>query len=370
VHCTTLRRLGTSHPDPCAVTSRMSRPSTSITSASPTSGGAAAGPSALVPIKTLHKEHALRRVQLELLLETTPRDSRYSSELVEMMKREETLLGDGQAVSSTSAATKDLISKIERALADETSRYFARVSALNNKRWVGLMQTLERERERLKMEYFDKSTRLPEPVPIVPLQPNFFDSVTESDLEAESARLEESYNRNWLMYEGFHLNEAFQSQFQRVEKDWSVHETALKDDFQTKRRQIVGPDLHDSSDTGRGGNTSAGGDNNGYDARWQHPEKQKTLIHTAPVLAPTNNNSGSGRPNTVGGGKARGARSKEDSAEVRICVSVHDCVLPAYMLLLQLDRLERQLNSQLEALQRQKENAHRWMHRQKARLCL
>jgi hypothetical protein len=152
----------------------MSRPSTSITSASPTSGGAAAGPSALVPIKTLHKEHALRRVQLELLLETTPRDSRYSSELVEMMKREETLLGDGQAVSSTSAATKDLISKIERALADETSRYFARVSALNNKRWVGLMQTLERERERLKMEYFDKSTRLPEPVPIVPLQPNFY----------------------------------------------------------------------------------------------------------------------------------------------------------------------------------------------------
>jgi hypothetical protein len=270
---------------------------------------------ALNHIKNLYKEHALRRVQLELLLETTPRDSRYSSELVELMKREETMLSESQPITP---AAKDLIARIERALAEETGRYFFKTSAMNNKRWAGLMQTLEKERERLKMEFFDRGARLPEPPATVPVPVSAYDSVTEADLDAEAARLEEGYNRNWLIFEGFHLQEAFNSQFQRVEKDWAVHETALKDDMQAKRKQLLGVDTVHSSEASDRGNKSGNGDNNGYDARWQHPEKQRTLIHTAPVLAPSTGSSSS-----VGGGyggsavkAVRASRTKEESAEV------------------------------------------------------
>jgi hypothetical protein len=46
-------------------------------------------------VKSLKKQHDLKRSQLELSLETTPRDSRYSDQLVEMMRREEYLLANG-----------------------------------------------------------------------------------------------------------------------------------------------------------------------------------------------------------------------------------------------------------------------------------
>jgi hypothetical protein len=57
--------------------------------------------------------------------------------------------------------------------------------------------------------------------------------VTAEALNEESLRLEEDYNRNFLMYEGFNLSEAFKSQSSKVDKDWGVHELALADDYRS-----------------------------------------------------------------------------------------------------------------------------------------
>ena len=53
-------------------------------------------------------------------------------------------------------------------------------------------------------------------------------------------------------------------------------------------------------------------------SRWQHPEKQKTLIHTAPVLSPVfvvvPNNSSSGSGSSAGSAiRAIRGRGKDDA---------------------------------------------------------
>ena len=54
-----------------------------------------------------------------------------------------------------------------------------------------------------------------------------------------------------------------------------------------------------------------------HDPRWQHPEKQKTLIHTAPVLSPTKMMSGS----SDSSGWARGGKD-QNAVNIEVSITV------------------------------------------------
>lgn len=131
---------------------------------------------------SMRKSHSLQRYQLELTLETSLRDSRYSPQLVELMKQEETLLREG----SPSHALNDLIARVDRALTDETGRYFNKVSSQNIKRWQSLLGKLNRERDASRSLFR-------EPVPAHGKASRR--TVTADDLDAEAIRLEEIYNK-------------------------------------------------------------------------------------------------------------------------------------------------------------------------------
>ena len=128
-----------------------------------------------------------------------------------------------------------------------------------------------------------------------------FITLTHSRTYSFLARLIEDYNRNWFECEGFNLNEAFKSQTAKVNADWQIHETSITDEYNSKRKQLckvvfthsthyfpsyfpshLQDENHISSNA-----SSKTSSPDGLDSRWQHPEKQKTLIHTAPVLSPS-----------------------------------------------------------------------------------
>jgi hypothetical protein len=289
-------------------------------------------------VKELCRQHEHQRVQLELALETTPRDSRYSTQLVDLMKREEVLQCEAAA---SPALIRDLTSKVDRALADETQKYFTKVSNQNIRKWSNLQGKQTRESDRLRSQMGAEVIS----VTNSSVQPSANATkkdpveVTPADLDLEAIRLEEEYNRNWMQHEGFHLSEAFQKQVMRVERDWGTHETTLRDEFKAKRKQILGYDdgYYDTRSRAIVGNDQV---------RWHDPEKQKTLIHTAPVFAPSAVRFGNSTG--AGGGAGRGTKKSREDA--------------------QLEQLDKQLAMALEGHQRQKEAALRWMKRQQIRI--
>lgn len=274
-------------------------------------------------IRELKKAQYIQRIQMELTFETTPRDSRYSNGLLELMKKEEGIMKD----SSNSTAVKAIVQKVDDALRAETQAFFARNAAQNIKRWASLKQKLLKEVQALRTEImtndgFGRSKphgkRIVEPV---------------DSLEAEAERLEADYNKNWFHYENYNLQQAFKSQTARVESDWQAHEQSVIDDYKS-RKEALGFDCHDV----RSSNSFA---SPGSDQRWQHPEKQKTLIHTAPVLTPTRDLSSSGDFNN------KWAKGKKE---------------------VELDKLDREYRLNMESLEKQKAEAKRWLLRQQVRL--
>ena len=112
-------------------------------------------------------------------------------------------------------------------------------------------------------------------------------------------RLDAYYNSRWGELEAFNISEAFKSQVAikdsllssheskyllllkraKVDMEWGKHEQVLLQDYLGKRRALTGVAAETSSAPVVSTPTKA-------DDRWQHPEKQKSLIHTAPVLSP------------------------------------------------------------------------------------
>ena len=204
---------------------------------------------ALSQLKVLTCEHQQQRTQLELNLETTPRDSRYSSNLVGLMKAEEDNTGKDKAI------LLDLNRKVDEALSLETHKFFEKTAAQNIKRWKTLSQKLDLEREKYRVQLSEQIMRInPNHSPIVSAYSNGCDFsdmpqvsecpnakiLTAEDLDEESLRLEQDYNRNFMVYEGFNLSEAFKSHKLKVDKDWSVHELLLEEDYKSRRHLITG----------------------------------------------------------------------------------------------------------------------------------
>lgn len=264
--------------------------------------------------------------------------------LVNLMQREEVLLREGKQC-------KDISREVENALNHETKAFFTKMSASNKKRWNFLLNKSQKDKEILldmvrdtcAQDFTGDDHILDEDFAMAPTggsgssgvggkelsggRKNKFmagsDSVSALDIEIESLRLEEDYNKNWLDIESFHIQEAFNSQKERIDSEWSVHFDRLNSQYEAKRQEILGHrDNRASSAGGTKRIGSAGGQ--GKDGRWQHPEKQKTLIHTAPVFSPSN--TGEGGKMAVGSGvravrtKGNGMSSKEQ-AEVRLMLA-------------------------------------------------
>lgn len=201
-------------------------------------------------------EQSVQRTQLELTLETTPRDSRYSANLVSLMKAEEDNAGKEKLVAA------ELNRKVDEALSLETHKFFERTAAQNIKRWKGLSQKLEHDREKYRAQLNDQLMKIAATSSVaaavgldngntgmngisgtsssVGSSSKGKKVLTAEDLDEESLRLEEDYSKNFLQYEGFNLSEAFKSHKLKVDKDWSTHELLLDDDYKARRFVITG----------------------------------------------------------------------------------------------------------------------------------
>lgn len=221
-------------------------------------------------LMALTKSHYMQRIQLELSLETSPRDSKYSNSLVDMMKREESTV-----ISNTnSASLNDLSARIDEMLRQETQLYFLKAVEQNIKKWQNLLVKLEKDRTRSKQDAGDSYLKL---------HLHQSQSQPAVDLDAESKRLEEDYNRNWRKYEEFNLQEAFKAQAARIESDWAMHEAELIREYTEAQSKLTGSTLASTQFSSKEDQWRS---HDSHDNRWQHPEKQKTLIHTSPVLTP------------------------------------------------------------------------------------
>jgi hypothetical protein len=117
--------------------------------------------------------------------------------------------------------------------------------------------------------------------------------------------LEMEYNKHWIEIESFHINEAFKSQKARIDAEWGTHLDSLNEAYDKKIRALNGDEINESNQQKSSGNGASG--------RWHNAEKQKTLIHTAPVLSPTV--SANGQTSAAGSGvRAVRKKVKENAA--------------------------------------------------------
>lgn len=294
-------------------------------------------------IAALKRAHELMIYQQDLSFEVAPRDSRFSATLLDLMKREETLARD-----PTSPAAATIIAKVDDQLFAETQQFFAKVINSNNKKWDSLRQNLSKEIQamkkriatRFRQEDIANAAALANSSSAAGGAPA--DAPDEKDLLAqEEERLLVDYYKNWHQYEIFHLQEAFASQMARIDRDWSVHETNLRKDYDEKRELVTGKMPSPTSSSGHTSDESAPSPNG---KKWHHPEKQKALIHTAPVFSPT----------VAGSGRNASASKRSEKGIASVAA--------------ELQRLDRDFQDAMQNLQRQKADAKKWLHRQQLRL--
>lgn len=231
---------------------------------------------AKVRIKDFKKSHHLQRIQLELAFETAPRDSRYSNSLIDMMRKEEQIV----AKDPNSPVTKSVIQKVDDSLRAETRGFFAKSVQKNVKKWSLVKEKFERETRQFTTGLTDEMRAYSNMKGPHAGMVRKNRTPTPEELDEEAERLEADYNLNWYKYENFSLQEAFKSQNNRIENDWATHEQTLEEEFAARKEKIAGPGAFGKAAASPQAQAT-------HDPRWQHPEKQKTLIHTAPVMSPT-----------------------------------------------------------------------------------
>ena len=234
------------------------------------------------------------------------RNSRYSNNLVNLMQREEVSLREGRPC-------QELSREVESCLASETRSFFSRVSQSNIKRWGFLQQKLHQQKEELIQLVRDKCKNL--------LRDSMIDEgsskeVTPIDLELESIRLEIEYNKTWQDIEMFHINEAFKSQKNRIDAEWGSHLDSLNEAYDRKMRSLCNTEQHVESTSSKSAKVATGH----TEGRWHHAEKQKTLIHTAPVLSPSADGMAVG--SGVRAVRKRGKEGSYNRAEVLILTHI------------------------------------------------
>lgn len=322
------------------------------------------------------------RQSCELKLETTPRNAQYSQRVTDLMRREEAALREG--IEAT-----EIFHGVDSLITSETRNIFAKITEQNCKKWntfikntdgtckrfvdemravlrgspdsvtviggsathMSAGEELERAAiERLRMSVHGSSggggsSSTSVGTPLGEETPAGLQAPVQLSTAVEQMRLEQYYNKHWLDVEGFHLDEAFKSQEQKIEIEWATHEEDVTKELMARRAQFGVTDKNfggGADGSGTGASTSPG--------RWQPAEKQKSLIHTAPVLSPVRRGANGGMSGG-GGGSSGSSGARNDPA-----------------LMEQLLRLEREHGVMMESLKQQRLAATRWMTRQQVRL--
>ena len=137
--------------------------------------------------------------------------------------------------------------------------------------------------------------------------------------------------------------------YYQVESEWNKHENQLYEKYMQKRRAITGRSEIVNSPK------KAVGDEN----RWQSPEKQKSLIHTAPVFSPNSTS-----PSGSGTKAVRGFNRERSSSLTSLTASVSstDSTNP------ELEKLDISYKKALKSAEVKKSSALRWITRQSIRL--
>ena len=93
----------------------------------------------------------LQRYQLELLLETSPREV-YSNKLIDAMRKEEVLTRDGKVAPSNT------VKAIDEMLKSETERFYRKITHDNTQKWNNLRQKIGMDMKNLtKQEKYESS---------------------------------------------------------------------------------------------------------------------------------------------------------------------------------------------------------------------
>lgn len=234
-------------------------------------------------IRELKKQHYQQFNEVDLILETTPRDSRYSTQLVELMRNEETAL----AQDSQSSVALSLIQRVENSLSNETKGFFQNVVKHNAKKLSMLRENYTQDRQRIKMDFNRGMNTQNSNLSHNTLLHNNTsgNNHNSSAIEREEERLLADYYNNWKQYESLHLQEAFQAQGCKIDNEWGKQEQSLKEEYYTKKAGLLGTTPH--ALMANTNETTANNSSNTMNRQFHNAEKQKTLIHTAPVFSPT-----------------------------------------------------------------------------------
>lgn len=202
------------------------------------------------------------RIDIELQLETAGQDAKYSTSLSALMQREDQLLRNGNP-------SRELSQKIDVNLERETIQYYSQILKSHLSLWIN---------------YYTKLKQLTPASPSTVLDDLEKKSIlNEDDLDMENLRLQAEYHRNYLSHEIFNLNEAFSLQTHKIETEYSTIEKSLS----MKLGRLNANSYHKS-------NLNCDSNENKNNSKWYHPEKQRRLIHTAPVLSPSQPSKGQG----------------------------------------------------------------------------
>lgn len=173
----------------------------------------------IIELREKLKEFYSQRIQLELGLEIIHHDATYSESLITLIQQEEALI-------KRSNINNQLSVKIDDQLKLENHKYFANSTLENLRKWREYKRKIEIERLQLNNSFDNSHIKA------------LSDDNTFNILELENKRIEEDYNKNWLYYEGFHLEEAFKFQAEKFESDWNHQEHKFKEEFNTQKQEL------------------------------------------------------------------------------------------------------------------------------------
>eukprot|EP00753_Platysulcus_tardus_P016330 PLAT5616.1.p1 GENE.PLAT5616.1~~PLAT5616.1.p1 ORF type:complete len:389 (-),score=185.98 PLAT5616.1:56-1222(-) len=245
-------------------------------------------------------------------------------------------------------------------MASEVQQALRYTSDLLLSRFKELCATQARERRRFVASLRSQLAELQGELSC-PLTGATVDSSSDAALERGRAALrgdvvvEEAALKDWALAERYNFHTAFSLQLDKVEEEWKAYTARMETEFEARAAALGGKLRRHSRDEGDA--ASGGAPAGSGKRRWMDNAKQEMLIHTAPVLSPTARTGGGG-----GGGRAGGGGGGGGVGGVRGAAAGRTSARMA--------ALRREFAESVRAVQAQREEAVRWIMRQRTRLLL
>lgn len=300
----------------------------------------------LARVARVRSAHADARRKLEADIESHPLEPQMSGQLLELMRMEEMAGRQGQHDRK-----RQLTAKVDAQMHEETRGALAHIIDLHKKQRRGVYQKLAAERQKLAKSLHEsasdlcRSLSLPLPAKslacltapvrrssrssgthlprvgssktitslldgaraVDPANAALRAPITPSgDMATDEAMHRRQVAEHWAEGERFNLRQAFKSQMDRIEADWESYLQDMTTEYHTERARLLGESVKTAP-------SRAQGKENGH---WLAKEKQDTLIHTAPVLAPSTSFHAATPAKKASAGAAAGTMSASTRREL------------------------------------------------------